>query len=351
MRKLSVLLAIALISGAVIFGCAQQTSTTDTNVIDARTGTYSYFGTQSPGDTWSWMITSSTFIGTNETLEKYYSGTYTAYVSGFNKGVITATNDTAVPTDGSATAYFLEYPNTMLLVSPGGSNLIVCAASAATAPPAGLYNFINIPWPGWTTSSQSYGTVEVRESGGVYGFGALLYDLYGTPVGGTLESGFSFSNGRLIKAGNPLQIFMTPSGAFFGDNGVGSGGFAGAAKQTVDVTAAAAKQYRGVLLSYNTGTHHDLIQAIGAEPHPGLTNALRGFGFDNVETNTRQTGGVTLEFGAQQPNGIISGIMRYDDGTSDSFNMVIATLGGKYVVLGISVDQHGRPQNFLVVEK
>ena len=353
MKKLSLLLAIALISGAIVIGCGQQTAT-DSNVINARAGTYSYSGTQSPGDAWSWVITSSTFIGTNETPGKnyYYSGTYTAYVSGFNKAVITATNDPSVPTDGTATGYFLEYPDTVLLVKPSGdSNLVVCAAKAASAPSAGQYNFVNIPWPGWTSSSNSYGTVEVSESGGSYTFEVRTYDLAGNPTGGTLESGFIFSDGRLIKSGNPLQIFMTPSGAFFGDNGPGSGGFAGAAKQAVDVSDAAAKQYRGVLLSYDTGTRHDLIQAVGAEPHPGLTNALRGFSFDNVETNTRQTGGVTLEFGAESSNGIISGIMRYDNGLSDNFDMVVAVVGGKYIVLGISTDSHGRPQNFLVVEK
>ncbi|OGB90596.1 hypothetical protein A2625_03540 [candidate division WOR-1 bacterium RIFCSPHIGHO2_01_FULL_53_15] len=346
-------LAIFALS-VVIFiaaGCSQPASTSS-NVVATRTGTYSYLGTQSPGDVWSWTIGEGTFICTNETQGRYYGGSFTTYTSGFSKAVISATNDPDVPTDGSATAYFLEYPNTMLLAMPTGSdNVIVCAASAATAPSAGQYNFVQIPSPSWTSTSQSYGTAEASVSGGLYTFNVNKYDLSGNLVETTVEAGYSFSNGRLTKAGSGLQIFMTPSGAFMGDNGPGSGGFAGAAKQTVSAIAIAAKEYRGVLFSYNVGTHHDLIEAVGAEPISGSSNSLSGFIYDNVESGARQTNTVTLEIGSQLGNGIVPGIMHYIDGTSDDFDMVVSTLSGKYIILGIATNRHGQPQNFLVVEQ
>jgi hypothetical protein len=352
MKKISFLLAIALMAGVVIIGCAQQTST-DSNIITPRAGTYSYSGTQSPGDVWSWTITSSHILGTNETSagNYYYGGNYTAYASGFNKAVITETNDTSVPTDGTFTAYFLEYPNTVLLVYPGGNNIIVCAARAATAPPAGQYNYINIPWPGWTRAKHSYGTVEVTESGGSYTFDVCKYDLDGNLVEVTQEAGYGFSDGRLIRVGRELQVFLTPSGAFLGDNGKDYGGFAGVINQSVDFSALAAKEFRGVLFSYDVTSHHDLIEAIGAEPHPTLAHALSGFSFSDVEKNIRETGGVTLEFGAQAGNGIISGTLTHRNGTVDYFDLVAASVGGKYIVFGIATDGSGRPQNFLVVEK
>jgi hypothetical protein len=351
LKKIGFMLPGIVLLLALALGCA-STTTTSSNEVGIRTGTYSYLGTQSPGDVWNWTIGEGTFMGTNETQAKYYSGTFITFTSGFNKATIRATNDSGVPTDGTGTAYFLEYPNTLLVVKPADDDsVIVCCARAATAPAAGQYNFVNIPWPSWTSASSTFGTVEVSAAGGLFSFNVKSYDLYGNPVGANLESGFSFSNGKLIKAGNPLQIFMTPSGAFLGDNGPGYGGFVGVANQSIGPTAVAGKQYRGVLFSYDVTSHHGLIEAIGAEPHPGKSNALQGFTFSDIDHNIRETEGVTLEFGAQAGNGIIAGSMTHRNGTIDSFNMVASQVGGKYIVFGISTDGHGRPQNFLVVEK
>lgn len=340
----------AVLSAAVFLGCGQQTGS-NPQVIEPRTGVYAYLGTQSPGDAWSWVISPGSVIGTNETLGKYYAGNYTAYASGFNKMVITDTNDTSVPTDGSAVGYFLEYPNTMLIVGGGDDRVIVCAAKATTAPGAGPYNFVNIPWMGWSSGDDAYGTVEVTESGGSYSFDVRTYDLSGAQVGASQEAGFTFSDGRLSKAGNPLQIFMTPSGCYMGDSGPGNGGFAGAAKQAANVAEACTKQYRGVLFAYDPGTGGGETMAVGAEPHPTLSNALWGYSFDDVELNTRRTGGVTLEFGAQQDNGILNGTMTHDNGAVSAFKMVVSQVSSKYIVFGIATDGAGYPQNFLVVEQ
>jgi len=344
-------LSLLALGTVLVFGCAQQTDT-DSNVIDARDGVYSYQGTQSPGDAWSWTITPTYVIGTNETTGKYYAGSYTAYASGFNKMVVSESNDSGVPLDGTATAYFLEYPNTMLIVKPAGDddNVIVCAARAVTAPPAGQYNFVNMPWAGWTSSDDAYGTVEVAVSAGSYTFNVRTYNLAGTLTHTTLEAGFTFSDGRLSKSGNPLQVFMTPSGVYLGDSGPGNGGFGGAAYQSVDVSEAGSKNYRGVLFVYDPLTGDGETMAIGAEPHPTLSNALAGFSYDDIETGARSTGGVTLEFGAQEVNGILTGTMD-DGGPLSNFKIAVAQVSGKYIVLGIALDRYGDPQNFLVVEQ
>jgi hypothetical protein len=352
LKRSALFLLSAVLCAALLSGCT-TTSSTPSNIVDPRSGIYTYSGTQSPGDVWSWTISESTIIGTNETTATYYSGTYTTYTSGFSKMTVTDSNDPSVPLDGTATAYFLEYPNTMLIVKPANDsddNVIICAASATAAPSAGQYNFVNLPWLGWTASSDAYGTVEVSVSSGLYTFNVRTYDLAGTQTNNSLETGFSFSSGRLAKAGHDLQVFMTPSGCYMGDSGPGNGGFVGAAYQSVDIADLVSKNYRGVLFQYDPGTGNGETQAVGAEPHPSLSNALSGFSFDDVETGARASDGPTLAFGPQDSSGVLTGTMN-NSGIITTFRMVIAQVNSKYIVFGVATNDSGNPENFIVVEQ
>lgn len=350
-KKYFVALTLALSIATLLAGCGGQSSSSTPvpEVIAARAGVYSYLGTQSPGDVWSWTIGQSTYTGTNETAGYYYSGSYTAYASGFNKAVVTASSDPNVPLDGSAIAYFLEYPGTMLIVCAEYENAIVCAAKATTAPAAGQYNFVEIPSSGWSQGSSAYGTVEVTVSNGLYDFNVRSYNLNDIQTGHSYQTGFSFSDGRLAKTGDPLQIFMTPSGAYYGDSGPNSGGFCGATYQSVTLSDVVSKQYRGALFSYDPNSGSSSTTPVGAEPNTSLTNALNGFGFEDVELNTRSSGGVTLQFSAPDASGILSGTMD-DAGTITNFKMVISQVSGKYMIFGISQDSSGNPQNMLMIE-
>jgi hypothetical protein len=352
LKRTVLFLSLFVLVSVLTAGCGTQTSTSSgPETIPVRTGVYTYLGTQSPGDTWSWTIGEGTLSGTNETNGYRYSGTFVSYASGFNKLTVTDSTDPSVPLDGTAVAYFLEYPNTMLVVAGKDDNPMVCTAKAAAAPSAGRYNFVNIPWPGWSAASSAYGTVEVTLSSGLYNFNVRTYDLSGVTTDVSVEAGFSFSDGRLSKSGNPLQVFLTPSGAFFGDSGPGSGGFCGAANQSIDLSDLVSKEYRGVMFSYDASTGTNLgTTAIGAEPNPSLTNALTGFGFEDVELNTRQSDTATVQFGAQDASGVLSGTLQEPGGAALNFKMVVAKVSGKYIVLGISQDSSGNPQNMLLVE-
>lgn len=351
-RKLLVFSAFLLVLaiGLMISGCGQQTSSTTPH------GTYSYIGTQSPGDVWSWTLGEGTVTATNETQGLYYQGTFVTLASGFLKGVVTATNDDNVPTDGTGIFYMLEYPNTMLLVKPGGGNrdkLIVCAARASVAPSAGQYNWISIPHLGWdATNSTAYGTVEVTVSSGLYDFDVRTYDISGNLKGTTLEAGYSFVSGRLSKAGSTLKIFMTPSGAYLGDSGPDKGGFAGVKNETVDLADVVSKNYRGVIFSYDSSNGHGHTEPVGSGPHPSISGAMRGWGYTSVDTNTIDTSSyVTLNFGTQDGSGIISGTLAGSSGPTKNLKLVVARVNGKYICAGIDAAADTNPENFIVVQQ
>ena len=345
------LLALVVLSLAFIYGCGAAPTSGGGGTASAVT----YYGTASPGDFWKWDIYSDgTFSGTNETLGFYVSGTYMNLPSGFGKAHVTAINGVAT----SEYAYFLEIPNTMLLVKPGGEhdNVIICAAAAPTAPPGGQYNWVQLPWQGWNyTNSNAYGTVEVIESSGSYTFEVKFYKVDGnaSPQVGTTESGFSFANGMLQKTGSDLKIFMTPSGVFGADQG-SNGGFAGAIKPSLAMTTdeGIGKRFRGVMFRFNATTGTGETRPIGASGE--AAGLIRGAEFTDVdisaEPNYSQS--VTLEFGSID-NGIAHGPLVGQNDNS-TFTMVISKVGDseKILVFGISTQESsGDPYNFLVIEK
>jgi hypothetical protein len=335
------------VSAAVLYGCGQSNSNSST-----PHGVTAYVGTQSPGDIWSWTLGDGTFIATNETISKYYSGTFSTLPSGFLKGVVTGTDDTRILTDGTAIFYMLEYPDTMLLVKPGGNmdRLIACAARATGSPEAGQYNFVKFPYPNWTTSHKAYGTVEVTVSGGLYNFYIMAYQLDGSLKSTDNETGYLNTDGRLIRAGSSLEVFMTPSGIFFGDS-TGSAGFAGVKNEPVTVSDLIAQNYRGILFDYNSSTGLGSTVPVGAGPHPTLANSMQGWGYVDIENNIPATSNyVTLTFGAQDSSGVFSGTRTGGNNTKD-FKLVAAKIDGKYIIIGIEAADEHSPENFLLVQQ
>ncbi len=300
-----------LISGALIvglaflYGCgANPTSNSNGSTAAALR---SYNGTQSPGDVWSWSVNSdNTFSAVNSTKNWNLSGTYTSLPSGFCKATISSSNTTDC-TVGSQ-AYFLEIPNTMLLVKPitstsGSSSdrLIVCAAAASSLPPTGQYNFIQMPYggAGWSVNSPAYGTVEVTSTSSVSTFDVRSYTINDAVFtdGTTVETGFSYNNGTFSSSGSSLEVFMTPSGIFIGDNGSDRGGFAGVSNSTgIDIADVKSKTYRGVLFKYDySGGGNTMTIPVGATFE--ANGWLHGGMYDDIATNEAPdyaTTGVTL---------------------------------------------------------
>jgi hypothetical protein len=352
------ILSLCVLSLAVIYGCGANPTGGGAGGSSGTT----YYGTQSGGDVWKWVIDAKgtiegSFTGNNLTTGMSVSGTYETLPSGFKKATVTSASGPLAPTPGTM-AYFLEFPDTMLLVKPttevGGDTdkVIVCAAAASTAPLAGQYNWITIPWNGWTSNDQAYGTVEVTVTNGVYTFEVKTYALSDNPGTPTTEGGYTFSNGILSKAGSSLEVFMTPSGIYFGDSGPDRGGFAGASYE-VDSGDVLLHSYRGVLFKYDpSGGSQHWTQAIGATKEVGHDWLIGGrFISDaSAEPYYAPTESVTLEFSAQQPNGIIPATMTGIDFSCLPARMVVKKVNDKLVVFGIAADNAGNPQNFLVIQ-
>jgi len=314
-------------------------------------GTYSYFGTQSPGDVWNWTLGEGTIVATNETLGFYYSGTFSALASGFLKGVIAATNDPTVPANGSF--YMLELPNSMLIVKPGGNSdrMIVCAARTVLPPTAGQYNWIKVPGLGWDNGT-AFGTADVTVSSGSIDIAMNKYDIAGSLRETTNEAGFTFVDGKISREGSALQVFMTPSGLFFGDNGPGSGGFFGTYTGPLRVPTPYARNYRGVIFSYDSQTRLGVTKAIGVGPHPTRQETFQGWSYSDVDANTVDPSSyvaITLE--ASGIPRVWNGIMIDEQGQAKEFKMIYNYIGGKYVMLGITAMTNTRPENFVIVEQ
>jgi hypothetical protein len=162
-----IVFVLLLITAVSIIGCGSNSTGGGGGAgVSNRAGIYSYSGTQSPGDAWTWTISTTEFSGSNEATGMWVTGEWTALSSGFGKATIISSNY-APAINGHA--YFLEVPNTMLLVKPddnSDSRVMVCAASTTLEPTSpGTYLFVNIPKHNWQLSDPAYGTVEATKNG------------------------------------------------------------------------------------------------------------------------------------------------------------------------------------------
>jgi hypothetical protein len=322
-------------------------------------GTYEYAGTQSPGDMWTWTISTETFFGSDESNGFWVSGTWETLSNKFCKAFVGDSNDTNAI---SKEAYFLEFPDTMLMIHPCDANsdhkdnIIICTAHSATPPTTGKYVYITIPWQGWTIGDTAYGSVDATGSGsGPWSFNVTNYLLTGEPESNFPKSGYTFTDGIMDNGSYPSdpKIFMTPTGVFMGDSGT-SGGFAGASVEAINITDLSSKNYRGVRFVYDTATGtNDTRPATG---YPGGTDQMIGKEYPNGVEGGLDSNYVAITFEAQESSGIIpmyitdhgSGSVTF--GTS-LYKAVAAKVGssGKYMLFGFGYE-NGQPSNFLVIQ-
>lgn len=361
--KVSILfIAILSVLAIVLTGCGGggETTTGGGGESGGTTTTRSYLGTQSPGDVWSWTITtdangSGTFSAENKTLNLTYSGTVSTLPNRFLKLTVTNTNDPNI--NLPAYAYALEIPDTALLVKPAGDDTkVIVAAALGTCPTtAETYNWIVIPWPQWNASnSHAYGVTNSSVVGSNFSFSHNFYLLNGSSAGTSVEDGYTCSNGEITKVNDDLTVAIAPSGFFVGDEGPGDGGFAGMAapSEPVDLSAtgvlAPGKEYRGVLFKYNSaGEDTEPVWA-----RPNQQGGLTGGGYTNFEANIEDTlNTATLTFARQNSPGIVNGTLT-DGSGSYPFVLMINRINGKYIIVGISTQGTSmRPYNFIVMEK
>lgn len=348
----SVLASLSLI-GFVLTGCG--TNPTGGGGVSSR----SYFGTQSPGDAWSWIIRSNgTLWAKNETKGWEVEGTHSILPSGISLGTITSSTTTEV--SPGSNFYFLEYPETMLIVKPTGEseNVIVCAAKSNLAPTEDEYIWITIPRTGWTTTgADSYGKTKVTIPSS-YEFNVTSYYIDGTqaPWSPTTESGYIFSDGILSHPSKETKIALTPSGIFIGDSGKDGGGFAGFKEPSSnpDISEICDKEYVGVLFHYDPNVSHggSWTEPVGAKKHDTIPNAMVGYTID-VNTGAKITDGCTIELMGFDANvtGVITGELTDNDGKA-LFKMIAYKVNNKHIIMGISYNiTSGNPYNFVVVEK
>ena len=358
------LLGLVILSLAFIYGCGSDATSGGGGGGATTHGTYSYHGTQSPGDVWSWTISAETFFGSNETTGMWLTGTWETLVnSGFGKAYISTAEGLNHPSAGDL-AYFLEFPNTMLLVRPdnaGDSRVMVCAASASNPPDQDSYLFVNISKLSWEASDPAFGTVEATKSGSVWNFDVTNYLITGefsSRDAGTVD--FVYSNGTFTDETGSVntKIFMTPSSVFFGDSGTGNGGFAGAKLETFSTSeffAALNHTYKGVRFihypasSYNTGE----TEPITCTKHTTL-DALIATSYSDIDTGATYPG-IMITFEAQQPTGFRKGYVEdFGDHHREIIQCAISSIGPsgnkKYMLYGIGLDNLNRSFNFLIIQ-
>jgi hypothetical protein len=357
-------LFLIVVSLLVINGCGSAASSGGGSSISNRTGTYTYSGTQSPGDSWLWTISTTEFSGSNETTGMWVTGEWTALSSGFGKATIINSNH-APAINGHA--YFLEFPNTLLLVKPDEANsrLIVCAASATTEPGSGHWLYVNVPGSGWDDSSNAFGTVEATNTAGHWNFNLTKYLITGECAGtqSTFPTwDFVYSNGTFTNesGGVSPKLVMTPSNVFIEDDGSGGGGSAGATLESYnssDFASIIDHTYKGFRVEYDSSLDSGETQAVTLSKMSGQ-NALRGFPYSDIDDGTLMPYGVKITFEAspQDSNGFVRGIVTdMSNNYPEIVQCVVSRVGPsnnrRYMIFGIglkfSTDQ---PFNFLMIQ-
>jgi hypothetical protein len=353
------MVTLIVLALAFVYGCGSAATSGGSSTSH---GTNSYSGTQSPGDVWNWTISAETFLGSNETTGMWVTGSWETLTSGFGKAIISSAGGPSAPSAGDL-AYFLEFPNTMLIVKPinpdGNNKVMVCAASASSAPSTGSYLFVNIPQKNWDSADPAFGTVEATYSSPFWHFKTWNYLITGEPWGNNAGTDdYVYTNGTFTDESNSsdlTKIFMTPSNVFFGDSGPSNGGFAGAKYDpsiVINSTAVKNHTYKGVRFIYYP------VNGTGETEPITCTASSDGIGlwansYNNIETGTLMGGGVNITFESTSSKGFTYGYIEdIGSGQPEMIQCAASKIGTdqKYMLYGIGLDERDRSFNFIIVQ-
>lgn len=355
------LLLIAMLSAITLTACGGGGGDGGGSTPSTQGTTRTYYGSQVPGDVWTWTIGASTFNATNYTNGYYYSGSKETLASGFLKLTIP---DAASTTDPGiitfpAVAYALEFPNTVLLVKPAGGsdNLIAAVALGACPTTTENYNWVEIPRSGWNAANDgAYGTATFTPPGASYTITGNKYYLNGIYMV-ALNATATCAGGQFtITSGGRGTGAITPSRAFVADDGVNNGGGFGmiAPASNVDLAAVASKNYRGIVFKKRGPV--DETEPVGARPGTGVdAGKLIGYCYTDVEVNIEcpSTDNAILDLttAAQAIPGIVNVQITDTEGVHDAV-MMINIVNGKYMLFGISTNTtSAEPYNFMLIEQ
>jgi len=365
----AILIVLFLISIISIIGCGNATGGGGGGGagVTNRSGIFSYAGTQSPGDTWTWTISTTEYTGTNESLSFTISGTWDALSSGFSKATVTFSSTTEIAAgDGF---YFLEIPNTALLVkphNPGDERPIICT-SLTTFEPAASFRFlcVKIPDAGWNPSSHAIATGDSTVPS-TRTFHLNWYLITGEFAEPQTASDFTFSDGTFTSTSIGAKVFMTNSNIFVEDDGTGEGGSIGAIYEDLSGTpirTVLSHTFKGFRYGYDsalqtgetqaaTGTYAKIDGFDAWKGNPYMTDA------DIDNNNTAGTFGVKITFEAnpQQPTGFVPGIVTdLSNNQPENVQCVVSKVGPagkqKYVIFGIGLKNSTvQPFNFILLQ-
>ena len=342
-------------------------TTTTTTTPPAGVTSTTYFGTQSPGDSWQIVLRSdNTFMATNltHTPNDVLTGTYSSNSNGSLSFVVSAHNGTALSptvtvsgTQISSTAVVVVGPGSdprpIVAFAQGfdsGSGFNTGACSTATA----AHEWIRIPSNSFDANADiAFGTSATQTQGSPvsYRFNHTEFLLNGTAAGSGSDAGLICNNGVISPgAGSPstLNVVISASGAFVADVGSGAGGFAGIERPAapVDITTSAGiegKHYVGVIYQNASSTSTALV---GADP--GVAANQLSMGVFGTASSTTHGTEFSLVFTGQIDNGLLKGTLN-----GLPFAAVASQLGttSKTMILGISTVNGISPINFLLTEK
>lgn len=343
---------------------------------------WTYKGTQSPGDVWTYTLGGGTFTARNETLAFDYAGTTTDLANGFLRLTVTTTTDPSV-TPLPATAYAIEFPGIALLVLPADPDpqVIVCAAIGATPTVESTYNYVKLPDPAWGTGA---GGIDTEEAWGVgdshiSGASGEIFDFYsdrwdmGNLTSTPTESGWSpetytATDGWLVPDVGDQRIAVTPSGVFVQDGGPSSGGSYGVEAPASNLGTGALfvedHDFLGFVFHYDDPD--DDTQPVWAEVTAGdawITGGTFVSGTGSFDDAVPDAGDTRLVLTTEVRPGVFRG-EQYEPGTdgvlgtaddefAGRFVMLMKEVAGRVFLFGIMDPAPGetKPINFIVLEQ
>jgi hypothetical protein len=317
--------------------------------------TSSYLGTQNPGDVWSWTITMDGSVGdfsaTNETLGYDYSGDVETLPNEFLRLTVTAATEPGMSLP--AIAYAVEVPDTALIVKPGGDDpVMVCAALGVCPTESASYNWVPLVKNTFDAAvDTAYGVTDATVSGLDFAFDGRFFLMDGSSNGTESVTGFSCTDGRLTRTGDPMTIGVAPSGMLIGDEGPGAGGFVGMqtpdAPIDLDDLLAHGREFRGVLIKARvTGDENEAVWARA----DGLGGFIGG-SYDDFEAGIEDVDSTDITFDTQDSPGVFNATQTESSGSSPLVIMV-SRINGRYFIYGAGAGgTHSVAQNFLVIEQ
>ncbi len=362
-----ILLVLLITSTIFMMSCSSSSTSSGSN---------SYFGTQSPGDAWSWTVTkdssgNGTFSAANNKSGSTYSGSVATLSDKFLQLTFATSTDSSVAV--GSIAYAIEFPNTALIVKPAGvKDALVIGAAQGTCPSPASYNWIKVANLGWDVAADpAFGTATLTGSTSSPTISVVPY-LLNTPTVPmtTVTYTGSCSNGVITTtAADATKFGVTPSGVFIGDQGT-NGGVIGmlqpAAKIGTTAILQTGREFRGFVFMTHPPfesdgvTLQDMTQAIWSRTKGD--NLIHAGEYTNLASGTEDpclgtdNSCATFSLDSEVAPGEFAGTMIDSHAGSHPFTLMINQINGKYMVFGFSRNQWGSgsdmsPYIFVVMEQ